>query len=50
MQTCVPGSVGCNITFTLSADDIDVIDTLFSPQGSGDTCAYTAGLEALVAN
>jgi len=30
MQSCVPGSVGCNITFTLSPDDVDVIDTLYS--------------------
>jgi len=49
MQNCVPGSVGCNLTFTLSPDDVDVIDTLYSPQPGG-SCAYAFGLKILVAN
>jgi hypothetical protein len=51
MQTgsCTPGAVGCSITNTLSADDIDTIDTLYSPQPGG-SCAYRRGFVNIVPN
>jgi hypothetical protein len=51
---CVPGP-NCIFPTTPTADDIDTIDTLFSPQASqlypgGDFCQYVPGLKTIRAN
>jgi hypothetical protein len=46
---CPQGSVGCTAIETLQADDIDMIDTCYSPQGGGACGSFPADFETIAA-